>query len=165
MTPRFEGPEITIPGAPAFALLALVGGLHVGGDLFRMWVQIQGISPPAGRIAHELGEPVPLGPAVRSGPLLDAAMSRHGEWVLALGTEIDAFSDGHEKTLPALEWFPAGVGFLHGDPVALVVPPRLVGPGKQDEAPPILLRVGHDSWSAELREPLRDAARLTECEG
>jgi hypothetical protein len=110
--------------------------------------------------SHELGEPVRLGPALIEGHLLDAAMSARGDWVGVLGTEVHYFVDGKEKAvLPPLPWFPAAVGFVRGDPVAVVVPPRLGDPSEGDDKPPVLLRSGHDSWSPELREALHGAAK------
>lgn len=109
--------------------------------------------------SHELGEPAALAATPLSGHLLDAAMSSHGDWALLVGTEVHSFTGGKERAaLPALPWFPSGIGFLRGEPVALVVPPRLGGTG-EDDSPPLLLTLGHDSWSAEAREPLHGAAR------
>ena len=102
---------------------------------------------------HELGEPSKLAATTSNGPPLMAAMSPRGDWLVALGVELHLFAYGKETALPALPWFPAGVAFLRGDPVALVVAPRLVTPDRQDDGPPpVLLRLGGDSWSAELRE-------------
>ncbi len=109
--------------------------------------------------SHELGEPARLSPAVSSGPLLDAAMSRHGDWALALGSEIHYFAGGEEKGVPALPWFPAAVGFVRGNPAVAVVPPRIGTAGeREDGMPPLLLLAGHDAWAPEVREALHGAA-------
>lgn len=108
---------------------------------------------------HELGEPERLATTVSSGPLLDAAMSAHGDWALVLGSEVHYFAGGEEKPVPALPWFPAAVGFVRGSPAVLVVPPRIGTAGKEDEGPPpVLLTAGHDAWAPEVREALHGAA-------
>jgi hypothetical protein len=107
---------------------------------------------------HELGEPVRLGASVLAGSLLDAAMSRRGEWVLAVGTELHYFTGAEEKPIPRLEWFPAGVSFVHGDPAVLAIPPRLSRSSEDHDEPPLVLRAVHNSWSVEVREALHGSA-------
>ncbi len=104
--------------------------------------------------AHDLGEPVLLELDVRSGVPLDAALGPSGSWVLHVNGQVLYVVDGHEKALPALTSVPVSVGFLRGEPAAMVVPRRF-GPQDDDRrGPPLLLRPSHDAWSAEVREAL-----------
>ncbi len=105
--------------------------------------------------AHDLGEPVRLELGVRSGTVIDAAMSPQGDWLLNLGAEVHFFSDGKDKPLPPLRQKPISVGFLRDEPVAMVVPFRGEPADDDRRGPPLLLRPGHDSWSPEVREPLQ----------
>jgi hypothetical protein len=104
--------------------------------------------------AHDLGEPVRLELGVRSGIPLDAAISPDGSWVVNMGAQVHWFVDGKEKSLPALRSSPVSVGFLRGDPVAMVVPRHGEAQDDDRRGPPLLLRAGHDAWSPELREVL-----------
>ena len=104
--------------------------------------------------AHDLGEPVQLEMDVRSGIPLDAALGPSGAWAMNLGGQIHYFVDGHEKSLPALTWFPVAVGFLRDEPVAMVVPRRWNPQDDDRRGPPLLVRPSHDTWSPEIRETL-----------
>lgn len=72
----------------------------------------------------ELGEPEKLTSAdVDSpAPALDARMDRHGDWVLLFGHEVRWFRSGEEVPLPPLEWVPAAVALLDGQPLVAVHP-------------------------------------------
>jgi hypothetical protein len=107
--------------------------------------------------SHELGAPVELTPTVTSGPLLDAAMNRHGDWAVILAHEVHSFVDGKEnESLPPMPWVPVAVGFLRGEPVVSVLPPPAgpYAPHAAGEAPPVLVRSWNGSWTAEMREAL-----------
>jgi len=106
--------------------------------------------------AHDLGTPVRLEIAVRSGFPLDAAISPDGNWLVNMGASVHYFVDGHEAPLPSVNagFVPLSVGFLRGDP-ALTVTPMPRGAAQDGRGIPLLLRAGSDSWSAELSEPRR----------
>lgn len=101
---------------------------------------------------HDLGEPVQLEGGVRSGMPLDAAMGSDDSWALLVAGGVRFFPGGHEKSLPALAATPLDIGFLRGDPVVVVMP--RFGETPEDN-PPLLLRLGADSWSPELRQAVR----------
>lgn len=63
-------------------------------------------------------------------------------------------ASGHLTRLPTLPWLPLSVGFLRGDPVVAVTPPRLVAADRSDDpkAIPFLLSIGHDAWETEATE-------------
>jgi hypothetical protein len=131
--------------APQFIQADVHGNVFLlRGDTFEVY--------PIGK-SRDFGEPVRLGAAGSSGSLHDAAMSRQGDWVFLVGRDVHVYALGEDKVLPALGWLPVSVGFLHGDPVVGVTPPRLpAGPDEDAGAPPLLLRPLHDGWTAELRE-------------
>jgi hypothetical protein len=103
--------------------------------------------------SHDLGEPVRLESAVRSGFPIDAAMSPDGSWAVNMGGKIHYFVQGSETILPDLApgLKPLFVGFLRGDPVVTVTP-MARGVAHDSGGIPLLVRAANDSWSAELRE-------------
>ena len=112
---------------------------------------------PVGR-SHELGEPARLQAGGVSGSLHDAALSRQGDWLLILGREVHRVAGGEDKLLPRVPWVPISVGFLQGDPIVGVTPPRVADADDAGDhgAPPLLMRAAGDHWSAELRQGSRD---------
>jgi hypothetical protein len=124
----------------------------VHGDVFLLRGDTLEVYPVSAK-SHDFGESLRLAPGMTSGPLLDAAMNKNGDWLVALGSEIHLFVAGKEEGhLPALPWIPVSVGFVNGDPAAIVVPRP--GRSAKREIPPVLVRMGHDAWVPEVREEL-----------
>ena len=98
----------------------------------------------------ELGEPEPWTMAPLSAPpvVLDAAMDRHGDWVLFDAGQVRLIRSGKEVPLPELRWVARSVTLSRGDPVAAVAPYRM-GHWKRNErfTPPLLVVAGEGAWS------------------
>lgn len=113
--------------------------------------------------ATHLGEPDALetigveGP----GPILDAAMDRHGDWVMLQGSEVRWFRSGKEKALPELGWIPGSVELLDGRPVVTVFPFPM-GHGSREKVkrtPPMVLALDGDDWSVLVDSEYRRVPR------
>lgn len=110
-----------------------------------------------------LGEPTALKTIGldNPGPILDAAMDRHGDWAVLQGSEVRWFRSGKEKALPRLGWIPGSVELLDGRPVVMVFPFPM-GHGSREKVkrtPPMVIALDGDDWAALVDSPYRRVPR------
>jgi len=81
------------------------------------------------------------------GFVLDAAMDRHGDWIVLYGAEVRLFEDGKEKILPRLSWQPFSVALLNGEPIAGTFPFPMGRLSKRElRNPPLIQAADKDDW-------------------
>jgi len=98
----------------------------------------------------ELGEPEALetGAVDTPMPVMDAAMDKHGDWIVLLGTEPRWFHAGEEEPLPPLRWSATSVALLGGRPVVATHPlPNGRVTRRELASPPLLLSPSKNDWS------------------
>jgi len=97
-----------------------------------------------------LGEPKRLQTAPLTEPvvIMDAAMDRHGDWVMKDKNELRWFRSGKEVPLPELHWGVTTVALRKGTPIVAVLPFPSGHVQKSDYLdPPLLLSPGEHDWS------------------
>lgn len=81
-------------------------------------------------------------------PVLDAAMDRHGDWLVLHGNQPRWFRSGKEEPLPALNWQPSAVALVDGRPVVAVHPLPMGRLSRRElTRPPLLLAASESDWS------------------
>jgi len=96
----------------------------------------------------ELGEPRALETANLGDPdpVLDAAMDKHGDWVILDGFQPRWFRSGEEEQLPQPPWLPSSVELLDGRPVVTVFP-FPIGRYSRKGTPPRVLAFDGNRWT------------------
>lgn len=98
----------------------------------------------------EVGEPQTLqtDPVSGPAPVLEAAMDRHGNWLVVYGHEARLFRSGKERHLPLLRWLVSSVALLDGEPIVATFPLPVGRINKREIAnPPLLLSADEDRWN------------------
>ena len=102
---------------------------------------------------QQLGTPSRLAIAADGAPLRDAVMNGRREWLVLLGMGIQRATADEVVSAPVLKWMPLGVGFVDGNPVAVVSAMRMGRKDDEDPEPPFLARSSGDEWVAEMMDP------------